>query len=76
MYDVATQIKVAEWRRKAIDGTLTVEDQIEAVKYLAQGRRSAFEAASSAKGTRTAKAKAAINVPSGDDLLSEMMEGL
>ena len=73
MYDIETQAKVAVWRRKAIDGTLTPEDQVEAIKYLAAGRRSAYEATTTAKGTRKATAKAAANVPSGDDLLSEMM---
>ena len=71
MYDLETQAKVQTWRRKAIDGTLSIEEQVEAVKYLSQGRRSASSAASTAKGTR-AKATKLAGI-SGDDLLSEMM---
>lgn len=77
MYDLITQAKVALWRRKAIDGTLTKEEQREAVAHLAGSRQSAFAAATSAKGTRTAKAKgkAAVDAIDPDADLLEMMEG-
>ena len=73
MYDLATQQKVAIWRRKAVEGTLSPEEQLEAVQYLMAGRRAAFEAAAGAKTTRKASAKATASLPSGDDLLSEML---
>jgi hypothetical protein len=73
MYDLETQIKVAEWRRKAILGTLTPEEMIESTRHLMQGRKSAAAAASASKSTR---AKSNAPQVSGDDLLEEMMKGL
>lgn len=61
------QSKIALWRQKAIDGTLTQEEMKEAIVALRGDRRSAAHA--SDKSRRT-KAKAAI--PSADDLLSEL----
>lgn len=64
------QSKIAIWRQKALDNTLTVEEMREAIAALRQGRVSAAYAS---EGARAKKAKVAI--PSADDLLSEI-EGL
>jgi hypothetical protein len=61
------QQKIAGWRQKALDGTITIEEQREALKLMREGRLAAAQA--SAAGKR-AKAKAA--VPNADDLLSEL----
>ena len=61
------QAKIAIWRQKAIDNSLTLEEMKEAITLLRQGRVSA---AASSESARRAKAKAA--VPSADDLLSEL----
>jgi hypothetical protein len=65
------QMKVEEWRRKAREGTLTLEETREAIKVLRAGR--SLIAAATGGSKTNAKAKAA--KPSGDDLLSEL-EGL
>lgn len=64
------QAKVNLWRSKAIQGTLTPEDELEAIAALREGRKSA---AMASEAVRTRAAKAATPAPSGDDLLSEMM---
>ncbi len=60
--------KVNEWRRKMADGTITLEEQKEAVIFLRQNRFTAQTAAA------TSKKKASTKKPtkSGDDLLSEL----
>ena len=65
------QSKLAIWRQKSLDGTLTLDECREAVILMKGGRTSAQEAAaSSGKKASTKKpARAA------DDLLSEL-EGL
>ena len=65
-----TNAKIAIYRQKAIEGSLTVEDMKEAIILLRGDRKGA--AVASEKSRRT-KAKAII--PSADDLLSEL-EGL
>lgn len=65
------QMKVEEWRRKAREGTLTLEETREAVKVLRAGR--SLIATATGGSTTNRKAKAA--KPDGDDLLSEL-EGL
>lgn len=65
------QMKVEEWRRKAREGTLTLEETREAIKVLRAGR--SLIAAATGGSKTNAKAKA--TKPSGDDLLSEL-EGL
>ena len=60
------QAKIADWRLRAITGDLTVEEMIEAAKYLRAGRCSAATAQSAAR--KTAKAV----VQSAEDLLSEL----
>lgn len=62
-------IKVAEWRQKAREGTLTLDETREAIKFLRAGRSLV---AAATGGSKTSKAKPK---PSGDDLLSEL-EGL
>jgi hypothetical protein len=64
------QSKIAAWRLKAAEKTLTLEEMKEAVIYLRAGR---VNAASSAAATKRKKAIAAI--PSADDMLSDL-EGL
>lgn len=65
------QMKVEEWRRKAREGTLTIEETREAIKVLRAGRSLIAAATGGSKTNRAAKAAK----PSGDDLLSEL-EGL
>lgn len=62
--------QIEMWRRKAIDGTLTAEEMREAVIALREGRKSASIASDAAKGKRKA---ASAPLPSGDDLLDEML---
>lgn len=59
--------KIAVWRQKAVDRTLTTEDQKEAIAAIRGERKSA--AVSSEQSKRT-KAKAA--VPDAKSLLSEL----
>lgn len=59
--------KIAGWRQKALDNTLTREEMAEAIRVMRQDRVGA--AVASAK-SRTAKAKA--EIPTADDLLSEL----
>lgn len=64
------QSKIALLRKRAVEGTLTVADMIEAAAALRDGRRSA---ASAVTGAATKRAKASAPVPSGDDLLNELL---
>jgi len=59
--------RIAEWRRKSLDGTITLEEQREAVKLMREGRLAAAQASSAAKRT---KAKAEIK--SADEMLEEL----
>jgi hypothetical protein len=59
--------KIAVWRQKSLDGTITIEEQREAVRLMREGRLAAAQASSASKRT---KAKA--EVPSADDLLNEL----
>jgi len=70
MFDPATQSKIALWRQKAQEGTLSEEEMLEAVRIIRAGRMSA--AVATEKATSRKKA-AAVAAPSGDDLLGEMM---
>lgn len=69
------QSRIATWRQKAIDGTLTKEEMLEAIVLLRQDRRSASVASA---GAATARKKAAAPkvVPTADDLLSDLMGDL
>ena len=73
MYDQTLQQQAFLFRQKAIAGTLTVEDEIAAVKMLSAGRTSAAHASTGAKTKRVTSAK--IEALNGDDLLNEMMGG-
>lgn len=63
------QSKIALWRQKANDGTLTLEEQKEAILLLRAGRKNALTA-QAASASKTKKAKAAI--PDADSLLDEL----
>lgn len=67
------QAQVAIWRSKAINGTLTPEDELEAIRVLREGRVSA--AVSSENSKKRAAAKAA-PAPDGNDLLNELLGDL
>jgi hypothetical protein len=62
--------KISVWRQAAIDGTLSQADLKEAIEALRGDRRSAAVASDKSR-----KAKAIKEIPSADDLLSEL-EGL
>ena len=64
--DTETQLKVLSWRQKAREGTLTIDEMKEAIKFLRAGRAMTPTATGGSK-TRKAAAK-----PNGDDLLSEL----
>ena len=64
------QLKIAEWRQKAREGTLTQDEMKEAIAALRKDRGSVAQATAGSKTTRTRKAAAA--KPNSDDLLSEL----
>jgi hypothetical protein len=68
------QSKIAGWRLRAAEGTLTLEEMKEAVVYLRAGRLSAAGAAAATKRASAAGAKKTV-INNSDDLLSEL-EGL
>jgi len=68
------QSKIAGWRLRAAEGTLTLEEMKEAVIYLRAGRLSAAGAAAATKRSTAAGAKKTV-IGNSDDLLSEL-EGL
>lgn len=57
--------RIAVWRQKAIDGSLTIDDMKEAIAYFMQDR-----AATPPPASRTSTRKAAAPLPSAEDLLS------
>lgn len=59
--------KLAMWRQKAIDNTLTQDDMKEAIRIMRGDRVGAAIASST---SRRAKAKA--EIPKADDLLAEL----
>jgi len=61
------QSKIASWRQRAAEGTLTLEEMREAVSHLRSGRVSARDA--SAASTRK---KAIAAIPSAADMLSDL----
>jgi plasmid rolling circle replication initiator protein Rep len=61
------QSKIAVWRQKALDGTLTLEEMKEAVKLMREGRVSAASASDSSR-RKTAKAE----IKSADEMLDEL----
>lgn len=64
------QMKLAEWRRKVAEKTITLEEMKEAIVLLRAGRVAALNASDA--GKRKAAAKV---IPSADALLDEL-EGL
>lgn len=70
MLNAEEQSKIAVWRQKSIDGTLTLEEMKEIVAVLRQGRRSAAAASESARRSRAKK-----EIPSADEMLRDL-EGL
>jgi len=60
-------LKIAQWRIRAVEGTLTLDEMKEAVVYLRQGRVAAASASASAKRKR-----AIVEIPHADDLLEEI----
>lgn len=68
MYTPEIQSKVAEYRLKAREGTLTREEMKDALVILRQGREAASTTSDKAK-TKKAAAKKTVN---SDDLLNEL----
>jgi rhodanese-related sulfurtransferase len=65
------QSKIAAWRLKAADGTLTLDEMKEAIVHLRAGRLSAAVAASAVKKVSATGAKKTI-ISNSDDLLDEI----
>lgn len=61
------QAQINEWRAKAADGTLTIEDMKEAVKAIRAGRLSAATASEASK-----RSKAHKEIKSAGALLDEL----
>lgn len=61
------QMKIAEWRRKAAEGTLALDEMKEAIVMLRQGRVAAANASAVAKRKVAAKV-----IPAAEDLLGEL----
>ena len=59
--------KIAAWRQKAAEGTLTIEDCKEYVIVLRGGRRSAAEASEASRRTKARKV-----VKSAEEMLNEL----
>ena len=60
-------MKIAEWRRKAAEGTLALDEMKEAIVMLRQGRVAAANASAVAKRKVAAKM-----IPAAEDLLGEL----
>lgn len=63
------QAKIASWRLRAAEGTLTLDEMKEAITHLRAGRLSAASAAATAKRTTSTKRTVIAN---SDDLLNEL----
>ena len=61
--------QVQLWRAKAVEGTLTLEEQVEAIRLLRAGRLAAVERA---KRTRAAGSRTRKPGPSADSVLSQL----
>lgn len=66
-----TKLRIAEWRAKCANGTMTQEEYREVIATLRAGRAGVTQPKA---GSRARKSTAAAK-PDGDDLLSEL-EGL
>ncbi len=60
-------MKVAAWRQKAAEGTLTLDDMKEAIIHLRAGRVNAANASAASK-----RKKAITEIPSAADMLSDL----
>lgn len=67
------QVKIAEWRAKAREGTLSQDEMREAIAALRRDRGNVAQATAGSKTTRARKTAAA--KPDSEDLLSQL-EGL
>lgn len=65
------QSKIASWRLRAAEGTLTLEEMKEAIVHLRAGRLSAATAAATAKRSSAAGTKKTV-IGNSDDLLDEI----
>lgn len=63
------QAKLAVWRRKAVDGTLSLDEMREAVRAI-RGDRKVAHAVSDTSRAKKSQPKAV--VPSADDMLDEL----
>jgi len=66
MYSPELQSKIALWRQRAAEGTMTQDDYREAITLLREGRLAAAHAAASSKG------KGKKPPVDGDSLLDEL----
>jgi len=66
------QAKIASWRLRAAEGTLTLEEMKEAVVFLRAGR---LGAATAAQKTAATRKKAIAAIPAAEDMLADL-EGL
>ena len=64
------QSKIATWRLRAAEGTLTLDEMKEAIVFLRAGRLNAANAAATAKRSAGAGAKRTV-IANSDDLLDE-----
>jgi len=64
------QARLAGWRKKSAEGTITLDEMREAIKQLRAGREAASAASAVAKRKTATKV-----IPKADDLLDEL-EGL
>ena len=67
MYPPETQAKIALFRAKMAEGTMTIEEMKEAVELLREGRLAASLASASSTRKRAAR-----EIPKADDLLGEL----
>jgi hypothetical protein len=61
------QAKIAIWRKRALEGTLSREEMAEAIVALRAGRVGAHVASETSRRKR-----AIVEIPSADDLLNEL----
>jgi hypothetical protein len=73
MYSQATQEQIMIWRAKARDGTMTIEEQRDAIAHMRADRKRAGETSGKA---RTTKAKTAAKKDIDSDGLLGELEGL
>lgn len=64
--DLDLNSRIALWRQKSLAGTLTIEEQREAVAYMRAGRKSASEASAAKRRTTKASSRSA------DDMLKDL----